>query len=171
MIDAFDQIFVLLKHWALDWPFWPESLKPMLSVLFSIVPLMLVFALLFGFALTRIDAQRRLRLIEFFQAIAETMMVIVRWVLWLAPMGVFALVLPMAARTGAAMVGGIASYLIVDCGMCVLTIVAMYPLAVIIARVPLRRFARAITYCARHSVQITHGLPGTCSMRLASTWW
>src|SRR5207244_6961153 len=48
MIDAFDQIFVLLKHWALDWPFWPESLKPMLSVLFSIVPLMLVFALLFG---------------------------------------------------------------------------------------------------------------------------
>src|SRR5438046_9558668 len=48
MIDAFDQIFVLLKHWALGWPCWPESLKPMLSVLLSIVPLMLVFALLFG---------------------------------------------------------------------------------------------------------------------------
>ena len=48
MIDHLDQIFVLLKHWALGWPFWPDSLKPMLSVLFSIVPLMLVFALLFG---------------------------------------------------------------------------------------------------------------------------
>jgi Na+/H+-dicarboxylate symporter len=104
---------------------------------------LLVFALLFGFAMTRIDPQRRQRLIEFFQAIAETMMVIVRWVLWLAPIGVFALVLPMAARTGLGMVGGIASYLFIDCGMCALTIVAMYPLAVIVGRVPLRRFARA----------------------------
>jgi Na+/H+-dicarboxylate symporter len=108
----------------------------------AMLPL-LVFALLFGFAMTRIDPQRRQRLIEFFQAIGETMMVIVRWVLWLAPIGVFALVLPMAARTGLGMVGGIASYLVVDCAMCVLTIVAMYPLAVIIGRVPLRRFARA----------------------------
>ena len=48
MIDASDQIFVLLKHWALGWPFWPDSLKPILSVLFSIVPIMLLFALLFG---------------------------------------------------------------------------------------------------------------------------
>ena len=48
MTDALDQIFVLLKHWALGWPFWPESLKPMLSVFLSIVPIMLVFALLFG---------------------------------------------------------------------------------------------------------------------------
>src|SRR6266576_3416300 len=47
-MSGLDQIFVLLKHWALDWPFWPESLKPILSVLFSIVPIMLVFALLFG---------------------------------------------------------------------------------------------------------------------------
>src|SRR5256886_9498085 len=48
MIDAFDQIFVLLKHWALGWPFWPDSLKPMLSALLSIVPIMLVFVSLFG---------------------------------------------------------------------------------------------------------------------------
>src|SRR5438477_159854 len=48
MTGDFDQIFVLLKHWALGWPFWPDSFKPMLSVLFSIVPLMLVFVLLFG---------------------------------------------------------------------------------------------------------------------------
>src|SRR5256714_1763454 len=48
MTDALDQIFVLLKHWALGWPFWPDSLKPILSVLLSIVPIMLVFALLFG---------------------------------------------------------------------------------------------------------------------------
>src|SRR5437879_6304584 len=48
MTGDFDQIFVLLKHWALGWPFWPDSFKPMVSVLFSIVPIMLVFALLFG---------------------------------------------------------------------------------------------------------------------------
>src|SRR2546426_3850860 len=43
-----DQIFVLLKRWVLDWPFWPDSLKPVLSVLLSIVPIILVFASLFA---------------------------------------------------------------------------------------------------------------------------
>ena len=50
MTDDLDQIFVLLKHWVLGWPCWSDSLRPILSVLLSIVPLMFVFALLFGIA-------------------------------------------------------------------------------------------------------------------------
>ena len=58
----------------------------------AMLPLV-VFALFLGFALTRIAPARRALLVEFFQAIADAMIVIVRWVLWVAPLGVFALIL------------------------------------------------------------------------------
>ena len=41
-----DQCFVLLKHWLVG--LFPAGIQPLLSVLLSIVPIMLVFALLFG---------------------------------------------------------------------------------------------------------------------------
>ncbi len=67
----------------------------------AMVPLVL-FALIFGFALTRVPAAQRAPLVELLRAIAETMLVIVGWVLKVAPIGVFALILPVAARTGPA---------------------------------------------------------------------
>src|SRR5947209_6946607 len=48
MSETFDQLFVTLKHWILTWHFWPEGLKPILSAILSIGPLMLVFASLFA---------------------------------------------------------------------------------------------------------------------------
>src|SRR5438874_12473092 len=48
MIDFCDQFWVLLKHWVLARSIWPESVKPVLSILFSVVPIMIVFALIFG---------------------------------------------------------------------------------------------------------------------------
>src|SRR3546814_14622941 len=53
----------------------------------AMLPLV-VFALFFGFALTRIGADHRSKMVDFFQAIADAMIVIVRWVLWAAPVGV-----------------------------------------------------------------------------------
>ena len=65
------------------------------------VPLVL-FALIFGFAVTRLSGAQRAPIVELLRAIAQTMLVIVGWVLKLAPIGVFALILPVAARTGPA---------------------------------------------------------------------
>src|SRR6185503_3894310 len=56
------------------------------------------FALVFGLAATRIDAERRGSLFGFFDAVQATMLVIVRWVLWVAPLGVFALALGVGAK-------------------------------------------------------------------------
>ena len=67
----------------------------------AMLPLV-VFALFFGFALTRIETERRARMLDLVQAIADVMIVIVRWVLWAAPLGVFALVLAVCARVGRA---------------------------------------------------------------------
>jgi len=46
MVEAIDQIFVLLKHWAVG--FFAPSWQPIVSILLSIVPIILVFALLFA---------------------------------------------------------------------------------------------------------------------------
>jgi len=103
-----------------------------------------VFALFFGFALTRIDAGRRARIIDFFQAIADTMIVIVRWVLWAAPLGVFALVLVVCATAGFGMLSALGYYILLQCSLYIAITLMLYVVAVIAGREPLRRFAASI---------------------------
>jgi proton glutamate symport protein len=103
-----------------------------------------VFALFFGFALTRIDAGRRARIIDFFQAIADTMIVIVRWVLWAAPLGVFALVLVVCATAGFGMLSALGYYILLQCSLYIAITLMLYVVAVVGGRESLRRFAAAI---------------------------
>ena len=65
----------------------------------AILPLT-VFALFFGFACTRLPAVQRDLIVAFFRAVADAMIVIVRWVLIAAPVGVFALSLGVGLRSG-----------------------------------------------------------------------
>ena len=50
MADTLDQLFVSLKHWILDWPLWPETLRFLLSSVLSIIIILIVFPLFFGLA-------------------------------------------------------------------------------------------------------------------------
>ncbi len=109
----------------------------------AMLPLV-VFALFFGFALLRIEAARRVRMIEFFQTVADTMIVIVRWVLWAAPLGVFALVLGVCARTGSSVISALGWYIALQCAMYITIIVLLYPTAVVFGGERLRRFAAGI---------------------------
>ncbi|HQV72407.1 MAG: cation:dicarboxylase symporter family transporter [Dokdonella sp.] len=109
----------------------------------AMLPLV-VFALFFGFALTRIEAVRRARMIEFFQTVADIMIVIVHWVLWAAPLGVFALVLAVCATAGGSVISALGWYIALLCSLYVTITLLMYPLAVFAGGVRLRRFAAAI---------------------------
>lgn len=109
----------------------------------AMLPLV-VFALFFGFALTRIEPTRRARMVEFFQAIADTMIVIVRWVLRAAPLGVFALVLAVCARVGHGVLGALGWYIAMQCLMYLGATLLLYPLVTGFGGEPLRRFAAAI---------------------------
>ena len=109
----------------------------------AMLPLV-VFALFFGFALTRIEAPRRARMVEFFQAIADTMIVIVRWVLWVAPVGVFALVLAVCARAGSGVISALGWYIALQCSMYIAITLMLYPVAVVFGGERLRRFAAGI---------------------------
>jgi Na+/H+-dicarboxylate symporter len=106
----------------------------------AMLPLV-VFALFFGFALTRIETARRVRMVEFFQTVADTMIVIVRWVLWAAPLGVFALVLAVCATAGAGVVAALGGYIVLQCSMYVAVTLMLYPVAVVFGGERLRRFA------------------------------
>jgi Na+/H+-dicarboxylate symporter len=102
-----------------------------------------VFALFFGFAATRVSSDQRERVVEFFRALAAIMLVIVRWVLWIAPLGVFGLALAMGAQTGLTAVGALGHYIALISAMCILTGLIAYLLAALLGRIPLGRFARA----------------------------
>ncbi|HMI39923.1 MAG TPA: cation:dicarboxylase symporter family transporter [Sphingomicrobium sp.] len=109
----------------------------------KILPLV-VFTAIFGFAMTRIEAKPRKALAGFFEAIAETMLVMIGWVLWVAPVGVFALAFAVSAGAGAAALGAIAHYVLLISSLGLLIVIASYGVAVIFGRVPLGVFARAM---------------------------
>ena len=109
----------------------------------AMLPLV-VFALFFGFALTRIETQRRALMIEFFQSIADIMIVIVRWVLWAAPLGVFALILAVCAKAGSSVLSALGWYVGLLCAMYIAVTLLMYPVAVVFGGQHLRRFVRGI---------------------------
>ncbi|GAB2536047.1 dicarboxylate/amino acid:cation symporter [Rhodanobacter koreensis] len=109
----------------------------------AMLPLV-VFALFLGFALTQIMPARRTMLVEFFQAIADAMIVIVRWVLWAAPLGVFALILSVCARAGLGMLSALAVYVLVECLLYLAVALMMLPVAMFFGGERIRRFVAAL---------------------------
>jgi proton glutamate symport protein len=105
---------------------------------------LVVFALFFAFGLTRIAPDRRLRVVEFFQAIADTMVVVIRWILWVGPLGVFALIFPVCATAGAGLIGALGSYVVVQVVLVTAATAALYGVAVVVGGERLRRFAGAL---------------------------
>lgn len=101
-----------------------------------------VFASLFALAMTRIGEAPRAQLRLFFEGVAAAMMVIVGWVLMLAPIGVFGLALSLGADTGADAIGGLAHYIVVVSAAGAVVTAAGYVLAVVLGRKRLGAFAR-----------------------------
>jgi len=105
---------------------------------------MTLFAMVFAFAITRLQPERRKLLIDFFQAIADAMVVVIGWVLVLAPIGVFCLSLGVGMEAGAAAFGALAHYVAIVSTLGILVLLSAYPIAMIGARVGFGRFAKAV---------------------------
>jgi proton glutamate symport protein len=67
----------------------------------------------------------------------------VRWVVWLAPAGVFALMLPLGAHGGTGLVGALGFYIAAYSIASVLFTLLLYPVVASVGVIPLRDFARA----------------------------
>lgn len=109
----------------------------------AMLPLV-VFSVIFAAAITRLDSGHKQALVNFFEAISNAMIVIIEWILLVAPVGVFCLVLPMAARTGLGVVGAMGVFLLIACGLVTLGLVALYPVALWAGRLTFSRFAAAM---------------------------
>ncbi|HVT40248.1 MAG TPA: cation:dicarboxylase symporter family transporter [Gemmatimonadaceae bacterium] len=108
----------------------------------AMVPLIL-FTLLLALAIARSPAPARATLLGFFQALGDAMLTMVRWVVVVAPIGIFALVLPLAARAGAGLVGAIGFYIVAYSVASLLVTALLYPVVAVAAHIPMRLFARA----------------------------
>jgi Na+/H+-dicarboxylate symporter len=109
----------------------------------AILPLT-VFAILFGFAATRLQPAQRELIVGVFSAVSDAMVVIIHWVLVAAPIGVFALALGVGLHAGFGAAKLLAQYaLIVSLCIIGVTLIA-YVLAALWGRVGLFRFAMAI---------------------------
>lgn len=108
----------------------------------AMLPL-LVATLAFGLALGTLAPTVRQPVVDFFAGVASASSVIVRWILVIAPLGVFALALALATRVGAGIFGAVGFYLVAHSGFCIIVTIALYVIVVLSRRVSLRQFAKA----------------------------
>lgn len=123
----------------------------------ALLPLV-VFTILFALAASRIARGPGKVLVAFFRGAADTMLVLVGWVLRVAPVGVFALALPLAFRLGLAAAGALAYYLAVVAVVCLGLVIACMVFATLVGRIPLRELVRsaapaqAVAFSSRSSL-------------------
>ena len=109
----------------------------------EVLPLV-VFAMLFALAITRIETERRRTLTAVFEAIADALLIIIGWVLWIAPLGVLALAFSVGASAGGAAFAGLGHYIILISVIGILVTLWAYPIAAIWGRVGLGKFGKAM---------------------------
>jgi Na+/H+-dicarboxylate symporter len=105
----------------------------------------IIFSVAFGIALLALPPVRRAPLTNVLQSIFDATLQLVRWILELAPIGVFALALPLAVTMGVQAAGALVYYIVlVSAALVLFTIVILYPAAFAFGRVSMNRFARAV---------------------------
>ncbi len=132
---------------APDFGAWLTGLVPSNALAAAAASAMLplvVFSMFFGFALTRLEPERRKRMLELVRTVGDTMLVIVRWVLVAAPLGVFALVMAVCAHVGLGVLAALGYYIALQCTLYVAITLLMYAVAVLVAGERLSRFATAL---------------------------
>lgn len=109
----------------------------------AMLPLIVFFAL-FGAAVARLPDDRRDLMVRFFEALGETMLLIIGWVLWIAPVGVFALALGVGLDSGGGAFTALGHYILVVSALGFAVMLAAYALGVVGGGYDLLVFARAV---------------------------
>ena len=91
----------------------------------DILPLM-IFTVVFSLALIQIDERLAKNVITFFEATKQALLVVIAWIMELAPYGIFALVLPITANLGTESVRLLGTFILMVCGLIVLLSACIY---------------------------------------------
>ncbi|WP_205481078.1 dicarboxylate/amino acid:cation symporter [Sphingomonas arenae] len=109
----------------------------------QILPLVF-FTVIFAFALARVDLAKRANALGFFEAVSEAMLLVIGWVLWLAPIGVFALAFTVGAGAGGSALGAVAHYVVLISSLGLVLTALGWVIAVVVARYKAGEFTRAM---------------------------
>lgn len=109
----------------------------------ALLPLV-IFSLAYGLALSQVSDRIRETHVRFCQGVADAMATIIRWVVVVAPVGVFALAMSVGARLGAAAAGAIIVYILACVVFLTIALVVLYIITARLGRVPLRTLAPAL---------------------------
>ncbi|MEO5587451.1 MAG: cation:dicarboxylase symporter family transporter [Novosphingobium sp.] len=109
----------------------------------AILPV-IVFVALLGAAITRLPEAPRQQLSGLFAGLAGAMLVIIGWVLQVAPIGVFCLAFAVGVQSGASAIGALAHYIALIASMGGVVLLAAYGVAMVGARLSLGAFVRAM---------------------------
>lgn len=138
----------------------------------AMLPL-IVFALLFGLALVSLPVASRTSVVAVFRGVADAMLVLVRWLLVVSPIGVFALTVPLVARLGLAAVSALAAYVgLISLATVLFAVIILYPAAAFGGGISLGTFARAalpaqaVAFSSRSSLAALPALIDSANTRL-----
>jgi Na+/H+-dicarboxylate symporter len=109
----------------------------------AMLPLTIFFAL-FAIAVSKLPKAQNASLMGFFHALANAMLLIIGWVLWIAPVGVFALAFGVGMRSGGGAFAALAHYILVVSAMGGFILVLAYVVAGSLGGISLPRFARCV---------------------------
>jgi Na+/H+-dicarboxylate symporter len=130
----------------------------------------IIFSVLFGLAVARIDEERRTAVLRFVDGVAHAMQRLVTGILELAPYGVFALAVPLAAKLGVSAIAAVGAYIVLVVSLTVAAVaLLLYPLGIFGGRMSPSAFAafcassQAMAFSSRSSVATLPAMLETAS--------
>jgi Na+/H+-dicarboxylate symporter len=109
----------------------------------QILPLVF-FTTIFAFALARVQADKRAPTLGFLEGVADAMLTVIGWVLWLAPIGVFALAFAVGAGAGGSALGAVFHYVVILSALGMILTLIGFAIAILVARFTPGEFFRAM---------------------------
>jgi proton glutamate symport protein len=108
----------------------------------AIVPLV-IFALILGLALSRVETARAQALLQPLRGLADAMVVVVGWILGIAAIGIGALAFTVGATVGVTAIAMLGQYLAASLTLSAIVIAVGYIIVRVAGGISIRRFARA----------------------------
>lgn len=131
-----------------------------------------VFSIVFAAAIGNLAPAARENVLALFSPIAEAMLLIVEWLLWVSPLTIFALVFGAAREIGMGAAWMLVAFALITNAVMVLALLAFMPAVGIAGKVGTARFARAawpgqvVALATRSSLATLPTLVGTAKSRL-----
>lgn len=134
---------------------------------------LILFALLFGAAVRAVEPVRRQTLLAVVGAVNDAMLILVGWVMRLAPVGVGALAVTLFSQLGSSAAGAFGYYILFFCGIEVVITAVLYPLVFLRSRIDIRLWASAVVpvqtlaFSSRSSMAALPAMVAVAEKRLA----